>query len=662
MSSLALIHMPIMRFRTHMEPRSRSIYSAFLLCLLMGWLVFSNEAMGQNTNTPPPPAGSQILRPVVRQQIIAPPPPSRPTVTNDPLTTLMLQQPEIDVKSPVIVEASFDPPSVRVGQSSTYRILITAMNESVRLPEVIPAPAGLSLIAGGRGQYYVPIAQKLQPRTSINYRATPQSPGACIMPSFNITVYNKTYTVPPAQLTVVEQNQDVNDLQPVVTVDLPPGDWYVGQSIPIRVLLIDPGNNSVLGMTQLQVQGEGILVDMNTMRQRRDLTMRNGRTQTAFINEVIITPIMPGKRTFIAQVHAVINRPGPAQPGTIPTSMPLLDSGPVELTAQSLPKDGELPGFTGGIGTFVLDPPLLSATEVRAGEPLQMSVTVKGEGNFARLIAPRPLGTRSWQLFPPLGDGVPVYQSGAVGFRQFNFTLIPTSTHVIATPAIPFSYFDPRKKTFVDLTIPPTAIKVLPSTNGLASIDTLTETASVQTPGSSEAPPERGLILTGLSETMGNVAYTLTPLQDQVWFIALQLLPALAIFGIWAAHRRKQYLTEHPEVLLKRRARRALRKHRRAMSAAAHASADKEYIHAAITALSEVSAPQLQAQAQALVCADVLNYLHMHDLDGDATSVVQQLFKAADSLRYAGKPPEDFSCSQMDPKIQSILDQLKARL
>lgn len=652
-------HHPAERLCATPKGHTRHVCLFVLLCFLARWFGPSIDVMGQNTNTPPPPAGSQVLRPVIRSQG-APPPSSS---TNDPLTTLMLQQPEIDVNSPIVVEASFDPPSIKVGQSSTYRILITAMNESVHLPEKMPMPPGVSFVPGGRGQYYMPIAQKLLPRTSINYRVTPQASGTILMPGFNITVYNKTYTVPAAQLLVIEQNEGSETLPPpAVTVEMPPGEWYVGQSVPIKVLLIDPGNNTVLGMTQLQLQGEGILVDMNTMRQRRDMTMRNGRMQTAFINEVVITPIMPGKRTFIAQVHAVITRPGPAQPGTIPTSMPLLDSGPVELTAKTLPKEGELPGFTGGIGTFALDSPRLSATEVRAGEPIQMSVTVKGEGNFARLISPRPMGTRYWQIFNPLSDGVPVYLSGTTGYRQLNFTLIPKSTQVIATPAIPFSYFDPKKNAYVDLTIPPTAIKVLPSTNGLVGIEALTETASVQTPGSAEAPSERGLILTGLSETMGNHVVTLTPLQDRLWFICLQMVPALTILGIWVADRRKRYLKEHPEVLLKRRARRALRKHRRAMNAAAHDNASTQYIRAAVTALSEISAPQLQAKAHALVCADILEYLHMHGLNGEATSVVQRLFKAADTLRYAGKPPEDFSCSQMDPQIQSVLDQLKARL
>src|SRR5437763_16263225 len=52
----------------------------------------------------------------------------------DPLLSLMLSQPKIDITSPVQASAAFDPPIVRPGESSTYRVMFTALEESIEWP------------------------------------------------------------------------------------------------------------------------------------------------------------------------------------------------------------------------------------------------------------------------------------------------------------------------------------------------------------------------------------------------------------------------------------------------------------------------------------------------------------------------------------------------
>src|SRR5579859_644946 len=51
----------------------------------------------------------------------------------DPLMSLMLSQPKIDVESPVTPMAFFDPPIVRPGELVIYRISMNALEESVEL-------------------------------------------------------------------------------------------------------------------------------------------------------------------------------------------------------------------------------------------------------------------------------------------------------------------------------------------------------------------------------------------------------------------------------------------------------------------------------------------------------------------------------------------------
>src|SRR6266704_2163693 len=60
----------------------------------------------------------------------------------------------IDMDSPVAARVEFDPPVVPLGGRSVYRIVLNALDESVKLPDQLPSSEGLQLQAGGRGQAY----------------------------------------------------------------------------------------------------------------------------------------------------------------------------------------------------------------------------------------------------------------------------------------------------------------------------------------------------------------------------------------------------------------------------------------------------------------------------------------------------------------------------
>ena len=62
----------------------------------------------------------------------------QPQPQPNPLMQLMLNQPPIDVTSPVVVTASFDPPAVRPGQKAIYRLTLNAIASNVRMPGKIP--------------------------------------------------------------------------------------------------------------------------------------------------------------------------------------------------------------------------------------------------------------------------------------------------------------------------------------------------------------------------------------------------------------------------------------------------------------------------------------------------------------------------------------------
>ena len=79
----------------------------------------------------------------------------------DPLMTLMLSQPSIDVNSPVSATVVFEPARLRPGESAQYRVTLNALEASIEWPDRLPVTAGVELRPGGRGQMLqVEIAQE----------------------------------------------------------------------------------------------------------------------------------------------------------------------------------------------------------------------------------------------------------------------------------------------------------------------------------------------------------------------------------------------------------------------------------------------------------------------------------------------------------------------
>ena len=428
--------------------------------------------------------------------------PAGPTLANPPANTLLqtgakaaqdqdlfnhlvASSASIDMDLPVTVKAEFDPPTVPLGGRAVYRIVLTALNESVKLPETLPTPDGLRLVPGGRAQTFQPLnALRLQPQTTIQFRSIVRSNGVYTMPSFPVTAYGKSIQVPEATLTVVAPGTPNAREAPRLIVELPDGDVYVGQMLKVRVILLDPGDGTSHGLSQPQINGESLFLEPISFGQRRETLRRDGKSYPAFVQDLIVTPMREGTQTLVAQGQAIFSRMLQGQAGSFHTSTTLVDSDPLPLLVKPLPKEGQLPGFTGAIGSFQVESPKLSTNQIRAGDPLVLTVNVRGDGNIGRMTAPQIGFLREWQTFPPVADSGPPYVIQQRGFATFSYTLIPLTDRTKTTPAIPFSYFDPKKGAYGDLTIPPVPVTITPAPAGTATL------APASAPSHLNADPE----------------------------------------------------------------------------------------------------------------------------------------------------------------------------
>jgi hypothetical protein len=441
---------------------------------------------------------------------------------------------------------------------------------------------------------------------------------------------------------------------------LPKTNLFLGQPVNVRVLLPGSQEGVVEGLTQVQFNGEGFMVDMSQVQQRIEAVPLDGRNVASCVFETVITPIEAGRLSLIAQgftsgstVSGSVVVIGPV---TIPGGLSqhvLVDSDPVIVNVKPLPRERELPGFNGAIGNFTNDPPTLATNVVFVGEPVALTVIIRGQGSLGRLVAPTPPRVRDWRVFAATGDDAPPQVVQARGFAKFIYTLIPTTESARATPAIPFSFFDPNRGDFVDLTIPAVPITVK------AGAQPAEMQAWVQLEATADGG-EQEPALSGLAATPGRRARSLAPPHRGPWF--LQLAPALVFAGLWLWDRRRRYLERHPDVVLRRRARRALRREWRALRKAAQSGDVPRFAGCAVSALRVACAPHYPAEPQALVGGDVLPLLEPAQREARAGETVRRVFSVADAERFAPHPADAGELLSLYPELERVLEQLEAKL
>lgn len=601
--------------------------------------------------------GAAILAVLMGAMVSVVAQPAEPPV--DPLMQLMLTQPPIDISTNVEVRVSFDPPVIGLGEKATYRVAINAVSDSIKWPDDIFAPMELTVRSSARGQILQRVGDKMRPLTVINHHVTATASGTFTVPEFKVKVYGRNITVPAAKLEVRSRPDPAAPPAPRLYLELAETNAYCGQPVTVRVLMPATRGNAIQVLSQVQINGDGVLVDQGSVRQRITPLEFQGRTVPTYVYEAMITPLVAGRLDLTAQGFTAGNQfsgtiiiQGQATITGGPSQDLLLDSDAVRLNVEPLPRAGLLPGFSGAIGQFTLDPPQLLTNVVSVGDAVKLTVTFRSAGDLKRILAPPPPGVTNWQMFPALASAIVRPRVGNA--VSFSYTMIPLTNSMTATPAIPFSYFDPQQKTYVDLTIPAVPIKVVA---GLATAEAqaIAQAAAAMT-------NDHKLQLSGLAAEPGRAAPSLVPLQLRGVFWWGQLMPLLAFTGIWGWDRRRRFFERHPEILVRRRARRALRRERVRLEKAALVNDAAQFASSAVNALRVAGAPHFPAMPRALVGRDILELLPEAERQGRPGEVVRKIFGVTDAAQFSVASAELNELLNLQPELQHVLDQLEDKL
>src|SRR5881398_1049898 len=215
-----------------------------------------------------------------------------------------------------------------------------------------------------------------------------------------------------------------------------------------------------------------------------------------------------------------------------------IKSEPGALEVKPLPSNAPA-SFSGAIGNFTMTTDA-KPKSVQVGDPITVTSTISGRGNFDRVNAPVVEDDRGWHKYPPSSKFKQDDEVGISGTKTFEMVVSPNENKQ-TLPVLAFSYFDPAKEQYVTLHSEPMAITVQ---GGAAA-----PAVAAHPPSSSPATAARGRPPVPNSTKPQDILYQLTepsrtvesfePLYTRRGFRAAQSLPlaALLLFAGWKIRR-----------------------------------------------------------------------------------------------------------------------------
>lgn len=395
----------------------------------------------------------------------------------------------IGLMAEITVTADFNPARIALGDRARYLVTIKETSDRTQ-PEVervtslpIPNSAGLRLSNGRTSS-----SQQTQIRSgAAEYNVTQTliidadatSVGSYTIPAFSFNYKGVQQTVPAATLEVVERPADATpprDELIVLRADLPDR-LYVGQKANFTLKLYLSEEVQLDSLNRFDRSADGYTVSSlpDDPDQRDELV--EGRRYRVLSWPMALTPIQTGPQPLRFEFGLSARLPQASQGtnntpfGRSPFGRSIFDDffGRTEqmnintdttaIEILPLPESGQPENFSGAIGDFAMEVGS-DSKEVYEGEPVMLSVHLRGRGNFDRIEGPVFPESDMWRMYAPEAKFEASDPLGLRGNKRFDYVVVPQKSGDLEIPETNFSYFDPEKQSYITLNAPSIPIRV----------------------------------------------------------------------------------------------------------------------------------------------------------------------------------------------------------
>jgi tetratricopeptide (TPR) repeat protein len=357
------------------------------------------------------------------------------------------------VRADVSVRASLAPLRAQVGESLALSIDFSGAQDAA--PPTLPPIPGFELSYRGPSTQVSIMNGQMNASVQHRYALLAMQPGRFTVGPFSAEYKGTQYqtasfnveVVPAAQGSQAQAGGDPGGQRALrLNLSVPRSEVYLNERLPIDInLYVGPVR---AGDVQYPIfTADGFSIDKFTEPTQHQESI-DGQTVQVLHFQTTLMPLRSGALSIgpAALTLSVYDRRrgggGFFDDSFFADRHPVtLRSDPVVLNVLPLPEEGKPPSFSGAVGSFTLD---VSAApvELNAGDPVTLTMTVRGQGHLPDTAAPALSTTRGFRTYE-------THATKSEGdSKSFEQVLIPTDPRVAAVPAVRFSFFDPEKRRY----------------------------------------------------------------------------------------------------------------------------------------------------------------------------------------------------------------------
>jgi tetratricopeptide (TPR) repeat protein len=331
----------------------------------------------------------------------------------------------------------------------------------------------------------------------------------------------------------------------------------------------------------------------------------------------------------------------------------VLRSRPVEVEVKPLPASGRPADFGGAVGEDLAISAKLDQTEVEEGEPVTMTVRVRGAGNVRTFSKPRVPELPQFKVYDADTQTDVRSLDRVTGSRTWEVVLVPREAGEFNVPPVRLSYFDTRSEKYSTIETDPMRIIAVRTARSQRML--------------AEARPHMQQEIEVLGEDIAHirtdvaVSDQLEPLYAQPVFLALLPLPLLAVGAAFAVRRRRDQLASDVALARSSRARKIAHRSLSQAERFLKAGRSEEFYAEVSRALLQYVGDKLNVSASGLTHDDLREHLSGAGANEDTCERVVQVLEHCDAARFS---PGSFTEEKMrstQREVESLIAGMEDR-
>ncbi|MFC1566812.1 BatD family protein [bacterium] len=388
----------------------------------------------------------------------------------------------------ISISASVDKNTVTQDGQIILQISVSGSARNLPTPSV-PQINGFTVYSSGRSQNISIVNGQMQSSLVYNYVLSPQSIGQYTIPAISITHQSKTFSTTPINVQVVKtpsshtqitnqqtqttpgqlpQTQQVKDV--FITLQTNKKTAYVNEPITLtfrfytRINLTSgpqysPPDISGFWAEDLPPQ-KTYMTNINGVRYRvTEVTTQLFATTSGkqTIGHASLTVSVPDSSSrsrdsfFDDDFFGRFFSSG--KPVTLKTN-------PIKLNILPLPSKGKPASFNGAVGQYKMSTSV-DRKNISVGDALTYTLTIRGSGNIKSVTEPSLLDTANFKKYDSISsENISKQNYKVSGSKTFKITLVPKVSGILNLPQASFSFFDHKKKKYIELKSAPIKLNI----------------------------------------------------------------------------------------------------------------------------------------------------------------------------------------------------------